>query len=500
MTNKIYLDNKLLLKYINKDVISISNPSLQNDLNININLLTDLLEKDNYYNALITCLKNKDNYYIEFYGNNKEQFILKIPKIIIVQGIYKLVSQKIIVLNHKLKTRLKEIEKIVSINNYSYINKIHVFTADSKKFSIPVADYFKFLNLNEKKFNDFFIYENLKYNGIKKKYFIYGLMKYLKFNDLLRKYLFSPLTLNRIKKIKNMEYLDYESINTYLETSDLYINKIKLDEELEKDLLNKIDFNNINIEDIIKIYIKMCKMFTYDSNFYINNQIGNKSSIHANISNLSLINKTNNKIVCYEFTSIFSYILRKLNINYKIHQKTSEYGMCHNYLTFRYKEYLIKVDAVLAIMESDLTNAKTNTEIDGLICNNSSIKTRKKFLKHLKNCYQKTYLDLTNEYQNDILTKFDLITSKINSLNLEIIDALAYFYRLSKLLFTNIILTVVRQKDKNNLKPVVIIYLDNLYFIYDYPNLKSIEKDELERKFINKDLEYFKDEVPGIKK
>ena len=403
-------------------------------------------------------------------------------------------------LNHKLKIRLKEIEKIVSINNYSYNNKIHVFTADSKKFSIPVADYFKFLNLNEKKFNDFFTYENLKYNGFKKKYFIYGLMKYLKSNDLLRKYLFSKVVLNRISKIKNMEYLDYESINTYLETCDLYINKIKLDEELENELLSDYNPDNLTIEYIIKIYIKMCKMFTYDSNFYINNQSGNIAAIHANINNLSLINKTNNKIVCYEFTSIFAYILRKLNINYKIHQKTSEYGRCHSYLTFRYKEYLIKVDAVLAIMESDLTNAKTNTEIDGLICTNSSIKTRKKFLKHLKNCYQKTYLDLTNEYRNDILTKFDLIISKINLLNLEIIDAISYFHKLSKLLFTDIILTVVRKKYNGNLKPVVIIYLDNLYFIYDYPNLKRISKEELENSFNSNNLEYFKDEVPGIKK
>ena len=121
-------------------------------------------------------------------------------------------------------------------------------------------------------------------------------------------------------------------------------------------------------------------------------------------------------------------------------------------------------------------------------------------MKHLKNCYQKTYLDLTNEYQNDILTKFDLIISKINLLNLEIIDAISYFHKLSKLLFANIILTVVRKKDNSNLKPVVIIYLDNLYFIYDYPNLKRISKEELENSFNSNNLEYFKDEVPGIKK
>ena len=54
MTNKIYLDSKLLLKYVNKDVISVQNPSLISDLNLNINLLTDLLEKDDYYKSLIT--------------------------------------------------------------------------------------------------------------------------------------------------------------------------------------------------------------------------------------------------------------------------------------------------------------------------------------------------------------------------------------------------------------------------------------------------------------
>ena len=183
------------------------------------------------------------------------------------------------------------------------------------------------------------------------------LIKYLEEGKILEKYLFPASIISRIKKIKNMEYIDYESINTYLNIDDNYKDVVVLNSNLENELLSDYEEGINLLEFLMSVYIKMCRMFTYDPS-YLTNKLGKTASKHSDINNLQTISLTNNRIVCYEFTCIFAYILRKFGINYKIHQRGNEYGRNHSYLTFRYKEYIIKVDAVLSVFESELTSVK----------------------------------------------------------------------------------------------------------------------------------------------
>ena len=103
--------------------------------------------------------------------------------------------------------------------------------------------------------------------------------------------------------------------------------------------------------------------------------------------------------------------------------------------------------------------------------------------------------------------------NKIKNLKLEIIDALAYFYRMKWLVLGNdqICKLVTIQKIENDLespKPIIIIvfntknieYNDNLYFVYDFPILKEITKREIEELFASGAYK-FHDEtnIPGIK-
>ena len=61
----------------------------------------------------------------------------------------------------------------------------------------------------------------------------------------------------------------------------------------------------------------MCKLLTYDEEFYAVNQKGPLTEKHETIDNLAKISRSNNKVVCYEFNAIYAYMLKKIGINYK---------------------------------------------------------------------------------------------------------------------------------------------------------------------------------------
>ena len=509
MTNCINLNNKLV--NFSKKTISLEDFS-NNRITINIDLILTILENNECFRYFVKCLKNNEETNIDFYLSNQNPNHLIYNKVIIVKAILKLINQGIIVLNRKNKNKINYIYNLISIENFSFANQIHVFQADYKNFSIPISNYFDILFLDDKKFKEII---DLKTSvcSIKKRYFFYGLIKYLEEGKILEKYLFPDSIISRIKKIKNMEYVDYESINTYLNIDDNYKDDVVLNSNLENELLSDYEEGINLLEFLMSVYIKMCRMFTYDP-FYLTNKLGKSALKHSDISNLQTISLTNNRIVCYEFTCIFAYILRKFGINYKIHQRGNEYGRNHSYLTFRYKEYIIKVDAVLSVFESDLTSVKINANIDGFTCLNKNIQTQTKFLKHLKKCYVMIYdKEEPDYYPIDIYEKLSLIMDKIKNLKLEIIDALAYFYRMKWLVLGNdqICKLVTIQKIENDLespKPIIIIvfntknidYNDNLYFVYDFPILKEITKREIEELFAS-NIYKFHDEtnIPGIK-
>ena len=302
-----------------------------------------------------------------------------------------------------------------------------------------------------------------------------------------------------------MEYFDYESINTYLETID-YNKNISINSDLLKELTLDLNKYDNFLEFLMHVYIKMCKMFTYDASFYANNQRGEIALKHSDINNLVKINKENNKIVCYEFTGIFAYILKKFHVNYQIHQVNNKYGKCHNYLSFRYHQYIVKVDAVLAIMESDLTGAKINLDIDGFSCLNQSRQTRLKFLEHLKNVYVNEQ-ELVN-FKDDLLTNLSIIKDKIKKYNLEIMDALAYIIYQKKYILRSIEdkIVIIKKRDNNDYKPIMILALreeigNYNYIIYDYPDFYIVSREEIINNFNNNIYGYIKEyNIPGIVK
>ena len=499
-----FLNSYDIFKYTNTKEFSIANPGFNQKFSLNINLLLDLIEDNDYYNKLVLSLKNDNSNYIEFFSDDSNQFLLRLPKVIIIQGIFNLINSGILVINNSIKNRLINLNKLISINNYSYKEKNHIFNADLKEYNIPVSYYFDFLFLPDEKLEDFFKYKNMKMN-IKKRYFIYGLITYLKEKEILHKYLFPPSVLTRIKKIIDMEYFDYESVNTYLETID-YNSNTNINSQLLKELTLDIDKYDNFLEFLMYVYIHMCKIFTYDASFYANNQRGEIALKHSDINNLVKISKENNKIVCYEFTSIFAFILKKYHINYQIHQVNNKYGKCHNYLSFRYHKYIIKVDAVLSIMESDLTGVKINLDIDGFSCLNKNKQTQIRFLEHLKNVYVKEK-ELV-KFTDDLLTNLRIIRDKIKEYKLEIMDAISYIFSKKQYLLksSDDKIIVIKKKDNDDYKPIMLFAIrDNFgnynYIIYDYPTFYKMTREEIINNFSDNTYGYLKKyNIPGIVK
>ena len=61
----------------------------------------------------------------------------------------------------------------------------------------------------------------------------------------------------------------------------------------------------------------MCKLLTYDDEYFAVNQKGPATEKHKDVNYVSNINLTNNRVVCFEFNLIYSKLLDELGINFK---------------------------------------------------------------------------------------------------------------------------------------------------------------------------------------
>ena len=78
---------------------------------------------------------------------------------------------------------------------------------------------------------------------------------------------------------------------------------ISIDDEFAKRIISSIPENLSQVEKALFVYIKLCKILSYDDEFllYITKALSKKemsSMNHAKIDNLTKINEDNNSIVC----------------------------------------------------------------------------------------------------------------------------------------------------------------------------------------------------------
>ncbi|MBQ8892444.1 MAG: hypothetical protein IJ068_06260 [Bacilli bacterium] len=492
---------------------------------INNIYIKDIIDDKSYfigYSIFSSILNDQDNY-LKFKSGlldnnistitilNNQDKILEVNKIVFLEGIFQYLER-----NNLDNQELHDIYQNLNYSNYVNKNSIYNLDIDNKNYSFDILDYFSFLELSDDLYNK--AINELEYKGVDLEYFTYSLISYFKENKLFSKYVFSDSIKNRFIDLMQYKKIDCEALNKILITKDNLSNKFDLSNDI-KDILNT-KYDNDKLKNIIMCYIKLCKTFNYDEIYYLDES--NVDTLkHHDYNYLSQINKTNNKIVCFEFTSIFGYYLNSLGINYEV-IGMSDYGI-HSYLVFRLDNYLIKVEAIKSVFDNDLTNVRIKFPLTGIECLNKNDLTREKFNDILDDCYKSSLVSFENDYLptnkinnsndlgnlNDYILKIDLIFKKIKDLDLSVIDKLSYFKKLIKLVFTSRELELnVFYTTLTSFSDVVFVIalnqvsyqnLDNIYLIYENNNLSIIKKEELESKIQNNEFSYLTSkEIPGI--
>lgn len=477
---------------------------------------------------------------------------IKINRLQIVHGISKLIQKGELKLSKEEEETFRYLKYLTSYDSYIQNNKNELFSIyiDGNKYSISIPDIISFMNLSEDDFQE--LCKNPKIeelHGMKKEYFIYAVAKYFSCTKDSKKYELAFSFKSRYCDIIFSRFIDIEAINKFLEVNDPIAESAIISDELKDSILSNIPVDIPDLQKAIYVYIKMCKLLTYNTEYFAVAQVGEATLKHKNVSYITQINTQNNEVICYEFNLIYAKMLEYLGINYKIISDDEIYGESHSSLEFRCGKFLISADSLTSILNSDLLSAKLNNPLNGIECLNRNSKTKEEFESTLLEVYKMIAMqelgkqveiksdsldDLIDEYSRltynlssvSLEERLSILVDKVNSKNLNGIDELSYMIHLKKILFdryerlSNISICILRDNshalpgrvatisvvvtiNKNNINA----YEDtNIYFVYGLDHkLNPITLNELKEKFKRGELEYINPEddeylhnIPGI--
>ena len=517
-------------------------------------LLIDIISDDYSFEILRNVFGGKGHFFsiilTEENGKLLDQFILgKIP-------FAKLLCEINTKEDPSLSDRYNQLIKYVSFDRYKERTQdlFYRIKMDGKYYEIPIKLIHQFIELDDEEFNKLLSDSNT-FNDMALPYFAYAVKNYFYTNGIMNKYLVSNKIEERLEMIKSSKIIDIQMINDYLYTDDEYLDYINVNKELENFILNDIPDSFNDLEKAIYIYIKMCKTFTYDDEFFAVNELGPLTEKHQLIDNISNITPTNNKIVCYEFNMIYAHLLNKLGINYKKYVNTKhgeslfemgyhKYSEGHTFLKFRWGKYLVKADSVDTILHGDIMQAKLNQPLNGLICENINEKSKEDFSHIMTKVYKyiaereekisgneveeiESFDDIVSKFVSstdkirpiDIHEKLNILINKINSTKMVGIDAFSYLLQLKKILFSeeeienNIKITIIKKEEENSAEALAIIsiilpdengnMITNRYIYKPGQDLIPISQEDLQEEFNNNRMGYIRSDdpiIPGIKR
>ena len=468
-----------------------------------------------------------------------------------MKGIEKLISDGKIILNPEEQGRYENLRESISFEEFLKQNKDNHYSilVDGNQYSISVSNLISLMQLSEEEFDKICSSSDIKnIYGIPKEHFIYASYKFFKENKVMEEFMMPLEIKNRFHDIWSLQKIDLQAINTHLETRDTKFREATLDQELERAILSGMPEDATELEKAIYIYIKMCKILTYDDEYYAVNQKGEAALKHKDVHYVSSINLQNNKVVCFEFNLIYSILLDKLGIKFRTDYKNmaeEAYGDSHANLEFRSGKYLVTADSVTSILDGDMTKAKLNQPLVGLQCMNRNTNTQFEFKMAASKMYKliaqqadqsfentsarqvQTFEEIMNEYKSVTTNlneigfdeKLSILIEKVNATRMVGMDSLSYVLQLRKILFNeeerqnNLGITIIRNNETLNsngsIMAIAIFTLNqegfkedeeqNVYY-YFQPNqeLVSISKEELQKKFDDGLFEYIEKDNPKI--
>lgn len=347
--------------------------------------------------------------------------------------------------------KYKLLKMSIEFNRFveKYSNQTSSSIIEGNFVNLPVKLFIDLMTTNTKKLNN--IIKEGKFADYDLDVFVYALDDFLDKSGILDKFYIPKNVSSNLSKLK--ENVDITHINRCLDYEYTYLNKVKINEELNQNLLENIPKEFDDLEKAFYIYYKMCSILTYDEEYFAKRSLKD-NNIHNDFSRLSTITEENNKVICYEFNAIYARILKKLGIIYELNG-SHVYGDGHTSLTFRIDKFLIRADSTVGMIKSDLAYAKNGLFLTGFTLENTNENTKKKFEEKIDRVYDyiKSNKIGLNDYQGTIreLSLFEkalpndlsleekvaIFITMCKSSTLDVMDRIPYEIKLKNVLFKN---------------------------------------------------------------
>lgn len=535
VSNTVLLDAQVFEKISND-----TNKIVAEQFQYPVELLEYTLNDEQTFKTLFNIFQNAHKFKIAS-DSSMDDETYEYEKIPFLEAIEVARDKGLIKLNRITYSRYKTLLDLISygILKKQLQNKTIQAKVDGITYNIPANKIIEFLELDTKTLDDYINTPNRK-GSISKEAFLYIVRRFIIREELMDNFIFPENIEKRITDIVNYEILDFESQNTYLSDENSLTSKTNLNPELIEAITKDIPANYSTLEKAIYIYIKMCKILSYNDEFFAAKQRGLAAEKHRMIDYIETISPQFPEVVCYEFNAIYAKMLHSLGINFQreCFNWKNKYGDGHENLSFRVGKYIIEADSSRQILTSDLFNAKVGSSIKGLKCRNQNFDTYMDFDEILRKVYKdikkedkstfsealKEYEELTNAKQAHIPfnTRFDLFLEKIRTSSFNGLNIMSYILRLVNVLFTEeerehyIDFEIIRDNNPKDEDKIVatcgIITMNekgilkdeehNKYYIYINGELKRILKRTLIRNIITGTLGFIDSEeqyIPGIR-
>ena len=431
-----------------------------------------------------------------------------------------------------IKSKLKILKECLALETIVDGKDSYTTNVRGKEITIPTQTIMDFLQFDARMLN----FENItSLYGYDPKEFVYAVRKFTDEYKLHTNCLMDEGVFTLISMLKQDQLVDTMSLEAVNETKD-NTTPVGLHPELVKYIFENMRNDYTDLEKAIFVYLKLAKVFTYDDEFYAEQQSDEANAKHSNIARLSTITPTNNSVVCYEVNQIFAQILKLLNINYSVDYVLGRYGHGHSNLTFKADDFVVKADAVATILGSDMLNVKVHNDISGLTCQNKNAVMKNKFSATLNKVYDdlkkaepSRYLeDDSFERWKELLTifiedpvdvtikdKIEIFTKIATKNSLPQTEKIAYLTKIYNRLFSKdktTYMTIISQKkdEAKFRKPTLIITYNeedeitkkidkNQYILLDGEKWTPLTLDSLIQRFSSGELGYISNHlVPGV--
>lgn len=517
---------------------------------ISYNLLYDLITNERYYSYVYALFYEfavpGDNLCVGFVDENRELVSIDISRSTIAKSILYYQAEGRLNFSGVYAERINDILEKTSLKSLIKTVKGETFRriVDSEDVTVSCDNLLDFLHWSKEDFEEFFEDLDSPVYGISKYHFAYLMGEFVFANAIFDDYVLTEEMVVRINLLANPQVIDIEAINEIRKTYDPTLPYTTINPELKSAVLDNMRPDLTDLEKAIYVYIKLCKILTYDDEFYAVNQKGIVALRHENPELASRITPTNNKVVCYEFNSLYAKFLDEFKI--KLTTSSISNGMYkgHTNLKFRTGKFLVLADSLKSILKCDLVNAKLNKALTGIVCLNQNTKTREEFNEIVNRVYEmiaqeenvalveedETFEEILRQYEEmspsslDFDKKLEIMMRKVIDSGMQGVDSIAYVLQLRRIFFNqherehNIRASVVRDNlnvKKDRVATVSVIFtvnrtdyakdiFANHYYLFhpDYP-LTVLSLELIDEMFREGVLEYIGNKylkVPGVKK